>query len=813
LIKLHGKQAKEESGGLSPPIQGVDRKGAGTKVALIHQTHANTIMPMKPTRTSIERTKQTLPFAAALVLLSLLPAQATDYPSTILADHPVAYYRLEETSGSPTVDDSSGNSFTGFLTYITQGDGVTVFPQLGIPGLFTNSALFAPSTGSGQGHIDVPVNSTMNPTTADGITGAVFSAECWLMANTQPSGFETPLDDSSPFEGADPYKNSAGWNFYQTPGPNSTWSFSLRPNPGFVGNGPPVIIGKWTHLVLAYNGTNVTFYVNGVAFATYPVPQYLVNHGTADLLFGYGPPTGQGPFNGGIDEVALYNYALTASQVTNHYVAGTNSITPTAIAPSFVSQPASTNAYSGVPVTFSSQALGTAPLYYQWTRVGTGPILGQTNNTYTFTPAYPADDNAMFTVTVTNSAGHTNSPAATLSVLTNLNMVAPPFSITRRAGSYAAFRTVANGALPISYQWHSVSNTVDRVIPGTTSDTLWLSNVQASIDGTLYYAHVTGPFESADSAQASLFVIPHTNDAPVSGYSKVVMADRPVGYWRLDETNTSTTALDTVGSFDGTYFSLGTDLTYGYTSGIPHEIDTAIHATNSATMTVPYALELNPVTGPWSVEFWIQPTSLDVNNFLTPISSEGNQNFGANLSGWNIYQHVAGVWTWNIYSGGGGGSFTSEFTDNPIVPGKWYHMVLTDDGTNMVWFSNNRQVFSIGTKAVGFVPNGVNGDPTLGGGPLTLAVRSDGVFGAWDGGIDDVAVYNYVLTPSQIQNHFLNTTHVSITNSAGKIVVTWPAGTLQSSTNVIGTYTNVIGATSPFTNSPGALQFYRVQLQ
>jgi uncharacterized protein YycO len=92
-------------------------------------------------------------------------------------------------------------------------------------------------------------------------------------------------------------------------------------------------------------------------------------------------------------------------------------------------------------------------------------------------------------------------------------------------------------------------------------------------------------------------------------------------------------------------------------------------------------------------------------------------------------------------------------------------------------------------------------------------VRSDGVFGAWDGGIDDVAVYNYVLTPSQIQNHFLNTTHVGITNSAGKIVVTWPAGTLQSSTNVIGTYTNVIGATSPFTNSPGALQFYRVQLQ
>ena len=266
-------------------------------------------------------------------------------------------------------------------------------------------------------------------------------------------------------------------------------------------------------------------------------------------------------------------------------------------------------------------------------------------------------------------------------------MIAPPFSITRRVGSYAAFRTVANGAQPITYQWHSISNTVDRVIPGATSDTLWLSNIQASADGNLYYAHVAAPRLGTWTAiKPRSPVIARTNFAPVSGYSKVVMGDRPIGYWRLDETNTSLTALDAVGSFDGTYFALDPDLTYNYTSGIPHEIDTGIHVTNTATMTVPYALELNPVTGPWSVEFWIQPTSLDVNNFHTPISSEGNQNSGNNLSGWNIYQHVAGVWTWNIYNGGSGGSFTSEFTDNPIVPGKWYHMVLTDDGTNMVWF-------------------------------------------------------------------------------------------------------------------------------
>jgi len=45
-------------------------------------------------------------------------------------------------------------------------------------------------------------------------------------------------------------------------------------------------------------------------------------------------------------------------------------------------------------------------------------------------------------------------------------------------------------------------------------------------------------------------------------------------------------------------FLFGSDLTFGYSNGIPHEIDPAIHVTNTAIVTIPYALELNPVTGP-----------------------------------------------------------------------------------------------------------------------------------------------------------------------------------------------------------------------
>ncbi len=353
-----------------------------------------------------------LPLASVLLLSGLNTVTAANYPTTILADHPTAYWRLEEAQGSATVEDSTTNANEGFVTYKLQADGFTVLPTLGVPALFTNGGAFAAGTGSGQGDIEVPVNAIINPT-PDGILGGPFSAELWALATTQPSDYCVPLADSSDFNQPPPFNNSAGWNFYQTIGPASTWSFSIRPNPSFVGNGPAVVIGQWTHLVLSYDGTNAAFYVNGSLVNTYAVPLYQVQNNSKNLVIGAGPATGYSPFNGQLDEIALYDYPLSLSQVTNHYQVGTNSITPTAIPPSFSLLPASTNASSGVPLTLTSQAIGTGPLFYQWIRGGKapiGPIPNATNNNYTFTPAFPADNNATFSVMVTNSAGSTNSP-------------------------------------------------------------------------------------------------------------------------------------------------------------------------------------------------------------------------------------------------------------------------------------------------------------------------------------------------------------------------------------------------------------------
>jgi hypothetical protein len=42
-------------------------------------------------------------------------------------------------------------------------------------------------------------------------------------------------------------------------------------------------------------------------------------------------------------------------------------------------------------------------------------------------------------------------------------------------------------------------------------------------------------------------------------------------------------------------------------------------------------------------------------------------------------------------------------------------------------------------------------------------------------------------------------------------VLSWPFGTLQQSSAATGTYTNLVGVTSPYTNAPSSTAFFRVK--
>lgn len=90
-------------------------------------------------------------------------------------------------------------------------------------------------------------------------------------------------------------------------------------------------------------------------------------------------------------------------------------VTTASVAPAITTQPASQTVIAGKTASFSVAATGTAPFTYQWSKNG-APISGATSSTYTTPAETSADNNAKFTVAVSNTAGSATSNAAILTV-------------------------------------------------------------------------------------------------------------------------------------------------------------------------------------------------------------------------------------------------------------------------------------------------------------------------------------------------------------------------------------------------------------
>jgi len=84
--------------------------------------------------------------------------------------------------------------------------------------------------------------------------------------------------------------------------------------------------GRWYHLVGTWDGTNARIYVNGAQDNI--VAQSTPSATTKNLLIGnWGATTGQGAFSGSLDDVRIYNRALTATEVTALYNSGSAKLT------------------------------------------------------------------------------------------------------------------------------------------------------------------------------------------------------------------------------------------------------------------------------------------------------------------------------------------------------------------------------------------------------------------------------------------------------------------------------------------------------
>jgi hypothetical protein len=485
--------------------------------------------------------------------------------------------------------------------------------------------------------------------------------------------------------------------------------------------------------------------------------------------------------------------------------------------PLIATQPASETNFSGTEVTFTVIAVGTPPLYYQWSRQGVGPIANATNDAYTFVSHYPGDNNAVYSVVISNSVGNVESELVTNEVETDIVVEGPPFSITRNVGSHAAFRIAAIGALPLGYQWSESTNggATFVTLANQTGDTLWLTNVQMTLSGNEYAVLVTNPFTSYSNF-ASLTVQPRATNETLTGYAAMVAADNPVAFWQLNEPTGATNAVDAVGSFDGAYNTLVGNIVFGIATGIPNDTNFAVDLQDPETtnfglggqVDIPYALELNPF-GPWSVEAWVRPDGVD-NVFRVPFSSLEDTNYENNEFGWNIYQTpIPAYWALNLFNGGNTAGYTGSDLGHPLVPGAWYYLVITDDGNVIQLYVNGVAGNASTTVAASdFVPNGLNGDTNVAGENEVLGQGSDSVYNGANAGMADVAFYNYALTPARIQLHYANKASLTVSQINGQTILTWPIGVLLGTSDLTQPFLAVSGAASPYIVPVGASQFF-----
>jgi len=171
-------------------------------------------------------------------------------------------------------------------------------------------------------------------------------------------------------------------------------------------------------------------------------------------------------FKGRLDEVRIYDMALSPTQIQQSYLAGPDAYGPARI----VAEPS--NQLCSIPnsVTFNFAAGGGSPIAYQWYKNG-NPVENATNANFTFFPTF-ADDGAQIYCVITNlwlGGGHT----ATTAVAT-LTVNRPPVAgldtlgtVANRSVTLSTSKWLANDFDPDGDAWSLSSVSATSLMGGT----------------------------------------------------------------------------------------------------------------------------------------------------------------------------------------------------------------------------------------------------------------------------------------------------------------------------------------------------------
>jgi hypothetical protein len=202
----------------------------------------------------------------------------------------------------------------------------------------------------GTNHIQVPDGVDLKP--------AQFTIEAWVYPAVQNNTYQTVLAKGSAVNDDDAYYLGV------VNGGASFWT----KNSGSMGQlaGGAVPANQWTHLAATFDGSSRRLYVNGILIgAQGSLGPLTYDSASVPLTIG-ADWTANSPaclFNGMLDEVSLFNRALSQAEITGLYIA--NAAGKCMTRPIFISLPQFANAKQGSAYTQQvTTVLGTLPVTF-----------------------------------------------------------------------------------------------------------------------------------------------------------------------------------------------------------------------------------------------------------------------------------------------------------------------------------------------------------------------------------------------------------------------------------------------------------------
>ncbi|PYI83742.1 MAG: hypothetical protein DME26_14505, partial [Verrucomicrobia bacterium] len=179
----------------------------------------------------------------------------------------------------------------------------------------------------------------------------------------------------------------------------------------------------YQHVAATYNEPNgvAALYINGTLVVQQALGWATTPRTAGDLYFGWRPAgAGAGTgFLGAMDEVSIYNRALSSTEIATIYAASSDG--KCLIPPSITTQPTDQTVYLGGTATFTVAVGGPPPFSYQWQHEGTN-LAGATSTSLVLTNVQ-LSNGGTYAVRVTNEGGPIISSNAFLTVLTNCDPV------------------------------------------------------------------------------------------------------------------------------------------------------------------------------------------------------------------------------------------------------------------------------------------------------------------------------------------------------------------------------------------------------